>query len=136
MTVQDYYALVEACIRELGVDPVTCRGQKEGQWDLQKGSASVWIDVIQHENGWIYFQCMAPVCKIPTDTSKKIEFYEEILEKNHQLFGVGLTKYKEGIYIKTIREMENIDKSEILAQINRIGNYADDLDDYFNEKYK
>lgn len=133
MDLTPYYDMVEACIQDFGVDVAQTRGDKPGQWDLYKGSAHVMIDIFKMDNGWAYFQCLAPIVKIPEDN--KIEFYEEILEKNHQLFGVGMTKFKDWVYIKTIREIEGIDKSEINAQIKRIGNYSDELDDFYKNKY-
>jgi len=133
MDLKPYFEMVDAVIKDLGVNPDETRGEKEGQWDLYKGSAHVMIDVFELENGWGYFQCIAPICKIPE--ANKIEFYEEVLERNHKLFGVGMTKFKDGIYIKTIRELEGLDKTEMTNMINRIGNYADDLDDYFKGKY-
>jgi hypothetical protein len=124
--------MVENCISSLGVDPAVCRGDQPGQWNMKKGSANVWIDVfIINENG--YFQCMAPVSAIPQ--VQKAEFYEEILETNHKLYGVGMTKFKDWIYVKTIREVEDLSEDEIMAQMNRIGVYADDYDDYFKNKY-
>ena len=64
MDLTPYYQMVENCIKKIGVDPTVCRGQKEGTWDLKKGSASVWIDVFKRENDHFgYFQCMAPVHK-------------------------------------------------------------------------
>jgi len=46
-----------------------------------------------------------------------------------------MTKYRDGIYVKAIREVNGLDDSEIVSTLNRIGNYADDYDDYFNNKY-
>jgi len=134
MELDAYYKMVDNCISKLGVDPNTCRGEKPGQWDLKKGSASVWIDVFKNENSFSgYFQCMAPVVQIPTNMTK--EFYEEVLEKNHSLYATAMTKYKDWIYLKTIRELDGIDEAEMTALMNRVGNYADDLDDYYKNKY-
>ncbi len=133
MELQKYYDMVEACLQDLGIVPEETRSNKPGQWNILKGSAHIMIDIFTMENDWSYFQCMAPIVKIPDD--RKIEFYEEILEKNHQLFGVAMTKFNDFIYIKNIRELENLDKSEIFAQIKRIGIYADELDDYYKNKY-
>ncbi len=132
MNLHKYYAMVENCISQIGVDPIKCRDKKVGQWNLKKGSASVWIDVfIIKEHG--YFQCMAPVSAIPK--TKTLAFYQEVLEINNNLYGVGMTKFNNGIYIKTIRELEGIEEREILAQMNRIGSYADEYDNFFKEKY-
>jgi hypothetical protein len=134
MDLQPYYQMVENNIQKLGVDPANCRGEKPGQWNLKKGSASVWIDVWETKEGnYGYFQCMAPVVKIPTENT--LAFYQEILEINHKLYGVGMTKFKDHIYIKTIRELQGIDEEEMMAMINRVGNYADDYDDLLFNKY-
>lgn len=132
MDLTAYYKMVENCITKIGVDPVKCRGAQEGQWNLKRGSANVWIDIFII-NGYGYFQCMGPISPIPQE--RQVEFYEEVLEINHKLYGVGMTKFKDWIYIKTIRETDGLDENEIMAQINRIGTYADDYDDVFREKY-
>lgn len=133
MSAQPYYQLVDQAIRTLGVDPELCRGDKPGQWNMQRGSASVWIDMFDIEGQGGYFQCMAPVSAVPQ--SNKEAFYTEVLELNHKLYGVGLTKYKDYVYIKAIRELEGLDVNEILATLRRVGTYADDYDDYFKNKY-
>lgn len=134
MNLESYYSMVENCIRKLGVDPSVTRGQKPGQWDLKRGSASVWVDVFKRENDRFgYFQCMAPVVQIPSNNTQ--QFYEEVLEKNHSLYGTAMTKYKDWIYMKSIRELEGLDEEEMMATFKRVGAYADDLDDYFKNKY-
>ncbi len=133
MDLKPYYEMVENCIRNLGVDPAQCRGDSPGQWNLTKGSASIWIDVLVNQENHGYFQCMGPVVDIPT--SNLDAFYQEVLEINHNLYGVGMTKFKEGIYMKTIRELDGLDETEIKSTINRIGHYTDQYDDYFKNKY-
>jgi hypothetical protein len=132
MDLTHVHVMVENVIRRFGIDPTSCRGEKPGQWNLTKGSAQIWIDVMEiNESG--YFQCMAPISAVPA--SRTQEFYQEILETNHKLYGVGMTKFKEWIYIKTIRETDGLDENEVAAQMNRIGVYADEYDDYFKNKY-
>ena len=132
--IEYYYQIIENCIKRLGVDPAICRGEKPGQWDLKKGSASVWIDVWKKENeDYGYMQIMAPICEVPKTNTEA--FYQEVLETNHDLYGVGMTKYENWIYIKIIRELEDLSEDEAFAMFNRIGNYADQYDDYFKDKY-
>lgn len=131
---ESYYQMVENIIRSLGVDPEICKGAKPGQYDLKKGSASVWIDIWQVEGeNYGYLQIMAPVVEIPA--SNKDVFFAEILEINHKLYGVGMTKYENWIYMKTIRELEGLGEKEALAMFNRVGNYADEYDDILRAKY-
>jgi len=132
--IEHYYEIVDNCIKRLGVDPAICKGDKPGQWDLKKGSASVWIDVRKKENeDYGYMQIMAPISEIPA--TNKEAFYQEVLEINHDLYGVGMTKFENWIYIKMIRELEDLSEEEAFAMFNRIGNYADQYDDFFKDKY-
>ncbi len=130
-----YFEMVEECISQLGVDPKSCRGQKEGQWSLVKGSAKVWIDIwyIEKEDR-SYFQVMSPVLRIP-DTNQ-FEFYKDLLEINDRLYSVAFSVYNGWAWLKTIRETENLDASEVLSTITRIGTYADRYDDELIAKYE
>ncbi|HEU4717146.1 MAG TPA: YbjN domain-containing protein [Bacteroidia bacterium] len=136
--IQNYYSAVEEVIQSFGVDPATCRGQQIGQWNLKLGSASVWVDVWQSKDkdgNFIdggYLQVMAPVVDVPPGNA---EFTRELLEINHRLYGVAFTIHGNSAYIKAIRELEGLDKSEISATLNRVGIYADDYDDQLKAKY-
>jgi hypothetical protein len=39
------------------------------------------------------------------------------------------------LYIKGIRELEDLSDKEITAMVNRVGNYADQYDDHFKNKF-
>ena len=129
-----YYTMVESIIEGLGVDPVTSRGKEEGSWRLTRGSAKVWLDLWHLEKeGRAYFQAMSPVMEQPT--TQKEALYEELLQINDQLFSCAFTIYNGWIWLKVIREVDNMDESEAKAQILRIGSYADQYDDYLINKY-
>lgn len=137
--IQNYYNLVEDVIRDLGVDPTTARGDGPGLWNMKLGSASVWIDVFQSKDAqgnlvdYGYLQIMAPICDVPADRAG--EFTMELLKINHTLYGVGFTVFENKAYIKAIRELEGLDKSEVRATFDRVGIYADDWDDVLKAKY-
>jgi len=137
--IQYYFEMIERVINEFGVDPKLCRGQSLGQWSMRIGSASIWIDAFQSKDekgNYIdsgYLQVMSPIMAIPTD--RQLEFFKEILEINHKLYGVGFTKFENNIYIKSIRELEGLEQSEVLSTFKRIGYYADDYDDMLKAKY-
>ena len=137
--IQHYYNLVEEVIRDLGVDPAVARGDQAGQWNMRLGSAPVWIDVFQSKDAsgnfmdYGYMQILAPVCDVPAD--RQAEFTLELLETNHILYGVAFTIFKGKSYIKSIRELEGLDKSEVRATFDRVGIYADDYDDKLKAKY-
>lgn len=134
MDLQPYYNMVENNIRSLGVDPAICRGEKPGQWNLKKGSANVWIDVFYSEtNKCAYYQVMSPVMEIPGNNQQN--FFQELLEHNYTFYGVAFVKYQNWAYIKAIREVDGMDEKEAMAVVNRVGWYADDLDDKLKAKY-
>jgi hypothetical protein len=137
--IQHYYTLIEQVLAEYKVDPVTARGQNPGQWNLKLGSASVWVDIFQTkdaqgnltQNG--YFQVIAPICEVPVNNQHL--FTRELLEANHSLYGVGFTIYKDWAYIKSIRELMGLDKTEVMSTFDRVGIYADEWDDKLKTKY-
>lgn len=129
--------LIEEAIRQLGVNPKDARGEYDGQWDLKRGSATVWIDIVKDSEGNLYFQVMSPMFNVPQNPEERLKFYEELLEKNFKMVNVSLCKNDKSyyIYLKTVREAENLQLEEIIAQIRRVGFYSDELDDYFINKY-
>jgi len=65
----------------------------------------------------------------------KEEILTEALEVNHKLFGCGITKFNKWLYIKGIRELDDLSEKEITAMVNRVGNYTDQYDDHFKNKF-
>jgi hypothetical protein len=129
-----YYTIIEECIQRLGIDPVQCRGEKEGQWSLTKGSAKVWLDLWHIEReGRAYLQVMSPFMEVPA--SNREVFFEDLLKTNDQMFGVAFSVYDGWSWLKVIREVDGLDSDEAFAMLTRVGNYADKYDDEFLEKY-
>jgi hypothetical protein len=137
--IEHYHNLVEQVLTEYKVDPATARGQSPGQWNLKLGSASVWVDIFQTkdaqgnltQNG--YFQVIAPICEVPVNNQNL--FTKELLEANHSLYGVAFSIYKDWAYIKSIRELMGLDKTEVMSTFDRVGIYADEWDDKLKTKY-
>ncbi len=136
----DYYKIVEEVIKELGVDPIECRGMDEddivedGQWNLSKGNASIWIDVFYDEtNKENYFQVFCPLIEVPN--GKMGEVATDALDIGHVLFGIGFTRVENWLYLKHIRELTDLSKNEIANIIDRIGAYGEEYEEYFREKY-
>jgi hypothetical protein len=138
-SIQHYYNLVEEVLTDYKIDPATARGQNPGQWNLKLGSASIWVDVFLTKDAegnptqYGYLQVLAFVCDVPVDNQNL--FTKELLEINHQLYGVAFTIFQEKAYIKSIRELEGLDKSEVRAIFDRVGIYANDWDDKLKVKY-
>lgn len=137
--IQHYYTMFEQVLAEYKVDPTTARGQQPGQWNLKLGSASVWVDIFQSKDAqgnlqqYGYLQILAPVCDVPVNNQHL--FTKELLEINHQLYGVAFTVFKDKAYIKSIRELQGLDVSEVKSTLDRVGIYANDWDDKLKTKY-
>ena len=137
--IQHYYNMFEQVLTEYKVDPTTARGQAPGQWNLKLGSASVWVDIFQSKDAqgnpaqYGYLQMLAPVCNVPVNNQHI--FTKDLLEINHSLYGVGFTIFKDMAYIKSIRELQGLDISEIKSTLDRVGIYANDWDDKLKAKY-
>lgn len=137
--IEAYYTMFEQVLTEYKIDPATARGQAAGQWNLKLGSASVWVDIFQSKDAqgnpaqYGYLQVLAPVCEVPINNQHL--FTKELLEINHSLYGVGFTIFKDNAYIKSIRELQGLDISEIKSTLDRVGIYANDWDDKLKAKY-
>lgn len=137
--IQHYYNLFEQVLTEYKIDPTTARGQAPGQWNLKLGSASVWVDIFQSKDAqgnlaqYGYLQVLSPVCDVPVNNQHL--FTKELLEINHSLYGVAFTIFKDKAYIKSIRELQGLDVSEIKSTLDRVGIYANDWDDKLKIKY-
>jgi len=120
------YGLIEASIRELGVDPALCRGDKNGQWSMTYKGSTVWIDLFNFPNNpeKYYFQVMSPLLRVP---DRNIEaFALNLLEINHNLYGSWISKKNDWFYVMSLREADNLDKSEIDAAFDRVAFYSAD----------
>jgi len=137
--IKHYYDLVEQVLTEYKIDVAAARGQAPGQWNLKLGSASVWVDIFQSKDAqgnltnYGYMQVLAPVCDVPVDNQHL--FTKELLEANHSLYAVAFTIFKDKAYIKSIRELQGLDKSEVMSTFDRVGIYADEWDDKLKAKY-
>lgn len=128
-----YYQMIEDCIRQLGVQPENCRGERPGQYNLNKGSASVWIDFFESESRG-YYQVVSPVMPVPDRNAETL--YKDLLQINDSLYGVAFSLYNNWVWLKVIREVDGMDSAEALAMLLRVGNYADHYDDYLRQRYE
>ncbi len=132
---QKYNTIVESCIKKIGVDPSTCYNKQNNEWSLKKGSANViigiyWMDI----NNAAYIRIYSPFMQLPK--SNKEAFYKELLDMNLSLYGVYCATGGDWAYVADIREVDGIDENEVMSMLQRIGTYADDLDDKLTAKYK
>jgi hypothetical protein len=138
MTLEDYYELVEAVISNFGVNPVESRGDRSGNWVLQKGNTLVWIDVFNlkiEDSEYPHFQVCSPIFKIPENEQTKNNLFEEMLRINDTLFGVAFSIYENWTYVKVIRESAGLNEQEAMALILKVGNFADRYKAELSDKF-
>ncbi len=131
--VTDY---IEKSLQEIGIDPRTARGEKEGQWTINYKNSTVWIDLFSYPQNpeKYYFQVMSPLCRM-VDRQKE-EFAIDLLEINYFLYGCWICKKDEWIYILHLREADNLQKSEIDNTIERVAVYSSEYWGKLSFKYK
>jgi hypothetical protein len=136
MITDEMLTMVRQAIEELQVDPDACKKENKHIWSLSKGAADIWLELFYlQKEGRVYIQVLSPIYFIPETSELKYRIFEELLHCNDAMFGVAFTLFENQIFIKVIREMEDIDKSEILAMLLRVGNYADYYKTYLKDKY-
>jgi len=130
-----YYVLVEQAISMAGIEPALCRTAEEGQWSFGTGNIEIWVDLwyIESEDR-TYFQVMSPIGMIPAEGRE--DFYRELLDLNYQMIDVNFVSYKDGIYIKSIREVNFLTPEAMSLTINRVGYYGLLHEKHIIQKYK
>lgn len=120
-----YYFIVENALRELGIDPVQCKGEIPGQWNLAFGDLIVGIDLweVPEQDNKLVFQVQVPIVTIPDD--RKEEFYRTLLEVNYIMYGVSFSVVDQSVYLKTMREANELKHSDVVNAIHFCGHYAE-----------
>lgn len=131
---QHYYNIVEQVIESLGIPVEGCRGQTPGSYLLKKGSANLIIDVWYiEEYQAAYCQVISPVLKLPNTHLE--DLYRELLEINLKQIGISFAVSNDYVYLISNREAHGMDTDEFYNMLTRVGNVADDYDNYLQEKY-
>ncbi len=123
-----YYGFIEEAIASLGINPEICRSEdEEGTWHLAKGDISVIVHIwmlAEGEEQVPYIMVFSPCHAVGEHLPKS--FYEELLALNHTMVGVSFTIHQGAFMLRTVREALNIDSSEMVRMLHRVGNYAEE----------
>ena len=121
MKTEDLIKQVELSIKRLGVNPGEARNKDTNQWDLMTGKLHLMIDVFE-VGGNTFFQCIVKLAEIDDENSF---VFGKLLEQNHTLIDISLTKFKNSIYLKSILHGEYCDVDYITAVLNKISDYGE-----------
>jgi len=130
-----YHAVVEQALANLGVNPPDCVGDVPGSWLVRKGSASLTVEVYEHEQTQVvYCRVYCPIMQIPEKGTS--ELFCELLELNMDYVGITFGINSGWVYLKSDREADGMDVNELYYMVTRIGNLSDHYDDILQEKYQ
>ena len=124
MNIQTAQYSIEKAIEKLGVDPEKTRGTNKNQWDLYKGKLHLMLDLFAVSEKKAFFQILSPISDIPEN---ECDFFKFLLEQNHTIVGASVTKFKDKIYLKNIREISELTTEEILNLITSTSIHAEEL---------
>jgi hypothetical protein len=126
-----HYETVEKGIDLLEINPTEARGDKDGQWDFDRGSAKVAVGLTSTDrfpNGYFYVSSIVmDASKVPA--AKKEEFYQTLLELNASLVNMRFAFNKDVVFLISNRDASGLDPEEVAITVNELSYYADALDD-------
>lgn len=136
MNLEEAASLIETSITGLNIDPVASRGEKPGQWNITHKGSTVWIDVFSFSTApdRYYFQVMSPLTAVPDRNNE--DYYKNLLEINHNLYGAWISKKDNWFYLMCLREADGLDQSEVDATIDRVAHYSADYYGKLSFKYE
>lgn len=135
MNKEELIILIEEQISVLGLDPISCRGDKPGMWSLKIKDSSIWIDVFNFESKpeIYYFQVMSPLFKVTDILNTEIMI--DLLEYAYSMYNSSVCKKEQWYYALHLREAEGLSKTEISSAINKVAFYSSDIYAKFSFKY-
>jgi hypothetical protein len=133
--------LVIATIRKIGLDPDTTRAPGESDvvasWTLKRGSASVLVTVVRHEEQKATFLRVAsPVVTLPADAQKQVAIMRRLLELN----AAGLANAAFGLIGDRVvavseRPAAGLDAGEVEQMVTHLSAVADTFDDRLAKEF-
>ena len=129
----EYIALVEGAISNLGVDPAVCRTEQTHKWHLHRGQAQVVLMVRKSrtykgtEKDTIVM--VSPVVVMPQDEKLKQKLYQFLLATSHQMITEAFSLAKEAngtevAYISSTYFIEDMNSEEIAFMLDSLSYYA------------
>ncbi|MDC0230822.1 YbjN domain-containing protein [Aureispira] len=129
-----FYTTVESAISKIGLDPLKFRGEQSGEWTLQRGEYTIWIDVWEDDSEQVaYLQVVAPVMDIPEEAESVL--FRELLQINLELCGVAFAVHTDRVVLKGTRVAEGLDTEEAYAMIMLVSKYASDFSPKLRLRY-
>jgi hypothetical protein len=130
-------AMIEEVLIELGHFVNDCRRIRVGSvhaWTIQKGSASIAIDLKNHTEFW-RVRVSAVVMTVDEQVDK-LALYERLLSLNAaEVTGAAFAVKGEEVQLVSERSTLDLDRSELDDLVSVVRNFADDYDDKLVEEF-
>ncbi len=133
-----YKDLVAEAMIEVGLDPSECYHNEDQYYAMNKGSATLYIGFSTniYDDGYIerFIYFSAYLLKVPVVDREA--FYRRLLEEAWTRIGVKfyITNHDEA-WVEISRDIDGLDLDEIRANMNRVANTADYLDDVLKAEF-
>lgn len=136
MDLQNLIQVVETALVNMNFDLSSVREPKEGQWTLKHTGATVWVDVFNFPTtpDSYYFRLISPLLAVPD--KRKENFYEDVLELNHQTCDCAITKSKEWTYVTSYQGANDLTPEKAKALMDRLVFYSNDYYNKLEFKYR
>ena len=127
--------MVEKVIGELGLTPGDNTLQTDDGslgWGLMRGSAQVYIFIrpSPEEEEFGSIQVVSPLIRLPEVAEAQLALFRHLLQLNTQeLTGAAFGIKDDTVVIITDRSTQDLDRSEVMDMILRVGYFADAYDD-------
>lgn len=136
MNLEEASKLVESSIQGLNIDPIACRKETPGQWNVTINGAPVYIDVFNfHTNPENYYlQICSPLLKVPEKNNES--FYLDLLEINYDMYNCAICKKGDWFYVLSLRPTKGLDLNEVNWILDKVAYYSNDYYSKLTFKYK
>jgi len=128
--------MVESALIELGhvaLDARMLGGDAECSWRIEKGSATVDVQIHRSEPLWVL---RVSAIVMTADGSKDpASLHRHLLTLNSKLSGAAFAVDGDRVLLVAERSTVDLDQSEAKAMIDRVQNVADDHDDKLVERF-
>lgn len=136
ITLKVCVAMIEEVLKTVGLNPSDQRmpNQKSPGWYVQRGSAVIYIFLIQNEK-IPSVRFVSPILFLPEDLI--MPFYRRCLEINMELMNCALAATNDQIALVSERPFNNnLDVDQIVYLLHYISAVADDIDDKLAKEFK
>ncbi|MCP4230173.1 MAG: YbjN domain-containing protein [bacterium] len=133
-----YREIVAAAMSEVGLDPAECYDEEGQYYSLVKGSASLYIGFSTnfYDDGYVerYIYFSGYLSKVPVVDREA--FYRRLLEEAWTRIGVKFyVTNNDEAWVEISRDIEGLDLGEVRANMERVANTTDYLDDVLKAEF-